>query len=115
MYVLYNRDLELACDESVVRLLGEASKKDYSLMLINMEAKKSGLEPFCNNFSKNAIEERITAIQDVSEMVMREAEASEYDSPYIGTIESTVSKGKIPNVELQSNFGSIGSEVIFNH
>lgn len=27
-----------------------------------MEAKKSGLLPFCNSFSKNAIEERITAI-----------------------------------------------------
>lgn len=31
-------------------------------MLINMEAKKSGLLPLCNNFSKNAVEERITAI-----------------------------------------------------
>lgn len=27
-----------------------------------MEAKKSGLLPLCNNFSKNAVEERITAI-----------------------------------------------------
>lgn len=160
MYLLYNRDIELACDESVVRLLGETSKKEYSLMLIGMEAKKSGLLPFCNNFSKNAVEKRITAImktrktsigliigslaliivmtmlfvtstpkkqmvfvlgrlfvttnQDVSEMVMREAEGSEYDSPYIGTIESTVSKGKEPDTELQSNFGGIGSEIIFN-
>lgn len=31
-------------------------------MLIGMEAKKSSLLPFCNNFSKNAIEERITSI-----------------------------------------------------
>lgn len=160
MYVLYNRDIELACDESVVRLFGETSKKDYSLMLIGMEAKKSGLLPFCNNFSKNAIEERITAImkikkattgliigsvvlvlvtivlfvtstqkekmvfacgrlfvttnQDVSEMVLREAEVSEYDSPYIGIIESTVSRAKEPDMELQSNFGSIGSEIVFS-
>lgn len=62
MYILFNRDIELACDESVVRMFGETSKKDYSLMLINMESKKSGLQTFCNNFSKNAIEERITAI-----------------------------------------------------
>ena len=160
MYVLYNRDIELACDESVVWLFGETSKKDYSLMLIGMEAKKSGLLPFCNNFSKNAIEERITAImkikkattgliigsvvlvlvtivlfvtstqkekmvfacgrlfvttnQDVSEMVLREAEVSEYDSPYIGIIESTVSRAKEPDMELQSNFGSIGSEIVFS-
>ena len=125
-----------------------------------MEAKKSGLLPFCNNFSKNVIEERITAImkikkatagliigsvvlvlvmivlfvtstqkekmvfvcgrlfvttnQDVSEMVLREAEVSEYDSPYIGIIESTVGRAKEPDMELQSNFGSIGSEIVFN-
>ena len=62
MYRLFNRDIELACDESVIRQFGEKSKSAYSLMLINMEAAKSGLLPFCNNFSKNAIEERITAI-----------------------------------------------------
>ncbi len=62
MYTLFNRDIELACDESVIRQFGEKSKSAYSLMLINMEATKSGLLPFCNNFSKNAIEERITAV-----------------------------------------------------
>ena len=62
MYRLFNRDIELACDESVIRQFGEKSKSAYSLMLINMEAAKSGLLPFCNNFSKNAVEERITAI-----------------------------------------------------
>lgn len=62
MYVLFNRDMELACDESVIRTLGETSRSAYSLMLINMEAKKSGLLPLCSNFSKNATEERITAI-----------------------------------------------------
>ena len=65
MYVLFNRDIELACDESVIRQFGEKSKSAYSLMLINMEATKSGLLPFCNNFSKNAIEERITAVMKI--------------------------------------------------
>ena len=63
MYLLFNRDIELACDESVIRQLGEKSKSAYSLMLIDMEAAKSGLLPFCNSFSKNAIEERITAVR----------------------------------------------------
>lgn len=62
MYILINRDIELSCDESVIRKFGETSKSTYAHMLINMEAKKSGLLPFCNNFSKNPIEERITAI-----------------------------------------------------
>ena len=65
MYILFNRDIELACDESVIRQFGEKSKSAYSRMLINMEATKSGLLPFCNNFSKNAIEERITAIMKI--------------------------------------------------
>lgn len=43
MYILFNRDTELACDECVVRQFGEKSKSDYSFMLISMEAKKSGL------------------------------------------------------------------------
>lgn len=62
MYILFNRDMELACDESVIRKSGETSKSAYARILIDMEAKKSGLTPLCNNFSKNAIEERITAI-----------------------------------------------------
>ena len=66
MYILFNRDIELACDESVIRQFGEKSKSAYSLMLINMEATKSGLLPFCNNFSKNAIEERITAVMKIN-------------------------------------------------
>lgn len=65
MYILFNRDLELACDESVIRQLGAASKSAYANVLIDMEAQKSGLMPLCNNFSKNAIEERIRSIMKV--------------------------------------------------
>lgn len=57
-----NRDLELACDEAVVRLLGENKKADYARTLISMEEKKSSLYPLGSSFSKNAIEERIKAI-----------------------------------------------------
>lgn len=63
MYILFSRDIELACDESVIKQFGEKSKSAYSLMLISLEAKKSGLPALCNNFSKNAVEERIAAIQ----------------------------------------------------
>lgn len=62
MYVLANRDMELSCDEAVVRSFGETIKSSYALALINMEEKKSGLIPFYNSFSKNSIEERIGAI-----------------------------------------------------
>jgi YD repeat-containing protein len=62
MYVLANRDLELSCDESVIRLFGENTKSAYARTLISMEETRSGLRPLCNSFSKNAIEERIVAI-----------------------------------------------------
>lgn len=65
MYILSNRDIELSCDETVVRLFGNTTKSAYALTLISMEEKKSSLTPLCNNFSKNAIEERITAIMKI--------------------------------------------------
>ena len=68
MYILFNRDIELACDESVVHRFGEKSKSIYASMLVNMEVKKSGLMPFSNSFSKNAIEERIRAIMKIKKI-----------------------------------------------
>ena len=65
MYLLFNRDLELSCDERVVRQFGIGSRKTYARVLISMEAKRSDLMPFYNNFSKNAIEKRITSIMKI--------------------------------------------------
>ncbi len=61
MYVFFNRDLELSCDDCVVKHFGE-TKAEYAGTLIGMEEKKNYGTPMCNHFSKNAIEERITAI-----------------------------------------------------
>ena len=65
MYILFNRDLELSCDETVVRRFGMDIKSVYATALISMEEKKSGLTPLCNSFSKNAIEERIRATMKI--------------------------------------------------
>lgn len=65
MYILFNRDLELSCDETVVHRFGMDIKSVYATALISMEEKKSGLTPLCNSFSKNAIEERIRAIMKI--------------------------------------------------
>jgi len=61
MYFFFNRDLELSCDDCVVKHFKE-SKADYAGTLIGMEEKKNYSAPLCNHFSKNAIEERIVAI-----------------------------------------------------
>ncbi len=65
MYILANRDIELLCDEAVVRFFGENTKAAYARALISMEETRSGLTPLCSSFSKNAIEERITAIMKI--------------------------------------------------
>lgn len=70
LYILFNRDIELSCDESVVRQFGEISKAAYARTLIAMEEKQNRLTPLCNNFSKNAIEERITAIMKTKKLTL---------------------------------------------
>lgn len=62
MYVLADRDMELSCDEAVIRHMGIHTRAEYARTLISMEERKSGLYPLSSNFGKNAIEERIRAI-----------------------------------------------------
>lgn len=71
MWFLAMRDIELACDETVVRLLGRndpgTTRARYARALISMEESKSGLAPLtlCSAFNKTAIEERIVAIMNI--------------------------------------------------
>ncbi|WP_025026445.1 M56 family metallopeptidase [Caldalkalibacillus mannanilyticus] len=62
MYVLVNRDIELCCDETVMRKLGETKKTAYALTLIELEEKKRYFIPLISGFSRNALEERIVSI-----------------------------------------------------
>lgn len=61
-YLLANRDIELSCDEAVLREQGADARAAYARTLIHLEEHKGGFVPIGNNFSKNAIEERIVAI-----------------------------------------------------
>lgn len=70
MYSLLNRDIELICDETVIKRLGEKNKSSYAHTLIDMEVQKAGLMSLCNNFSKNATHERIGAIMRIKKMTM---------------------------------------------
>lgn len=63
LYVLANRDIELACDEAVVRLLGQPAA--YARTLLRMEETKAGCRPLYSHFSQNAIEERIKTIMNM--------------------------------------------------
>lgn len=61
MYFRANRDLELACDEAVVRTLGLDSRKGYAYALLS--AAESVFSPLCLTYTtKSHMEERIRAI-----------------------------------------------------
>ncbi len=62
LYVQVNRDLELSCDEAVVRLFGEKDRSAYARALIRIEEQACGFLPLCSYFTKNPLEERIEAI-----------------------------------------------------
>ena len=62
MFILVNRDLELTCDEMVIRRFGAETKTAYAYTLISMIEQRSKFAPLYNGFSKNAAEERIISI-----------------------------------------------------
>lgn len=62
MAALINRDLELACDECLIRHFGGGERKSYAMTLLSMEERRGAAAPFGSYFSKNATEERINAI-----------------------------------------------------
>lgn len=62
MYLFANRDLELACDEDVLRRMGEQNRRPYALALIELEEKKHRFVSLYSNFSRNGMEERIVSI-----------------------------------------------------
>lgn len=61
MYRLYNADMELWCDEAVIKKFGAKSKASYARALINIEEMK-GFAPMVSFIRKNAVEKRIISI-----------------------------------------------------
>lgn len=68
MYILFNRDIELVCDECTVKNLGISNKADYALTLIGMEEKKAGLTRLYSGFGNNSIKERIVSVMKIKKI-----------------------------------------------
>ena len=62
MTALANRDMELACDEAVLRALGADCRKAYARTLLSMAARSPGPAPLCSGFARSSAESRIRAI-----------------------------------------------------
>lgn len=67
MYFLANRDIELACDERVIRRLNPSGRTNYAHTLLDMAERGAVPMPITSGFGKNAIEERILAIVDAKD------------------------------------------------
>lgn len=67
MYYLFNRDIELSCDECVLHNTRE-DRSSYAMALIHMEEKRTYTAPLFSHFSENAIEERIVAIMKMQKI-----------------------------------------------
>lgn len=75
MYFLFNRDLELWCDERVVRGSG-GSRQEYALTLLSMaENRRMGFQTGLG-FGKNAVKERIIAVMNCQKTTARVALAA---------------------------------------
>ena len=63
MYIFANRDIELCCDETVVRSTGERAKPVYAMTLLDLEDRRGLQWDLCANFfNGNTVEERIISI-----------------------------------------------------
>lgn len=62
MYVVANRDIELSCDEIVLKALDKKSSANYAMTLINAADSQNQLAMLHSGFAKHALEERVKAI-----------------------------------------------------
>lgn len=62
MYILANRDIEMYCDNSLLRAQGGGRKAWYASMLLDLEEARTVPAPLVSHFGRNAIEERVGAI-----------------------------------------------------
>ena len=64
MYVLINRDIELECDEMVLRRAGGDGRADYARVLVEWEAARPGSYLLASHLMQNFMEERIRNIMN---------------------------------------------------
>ncbi len=64
MYLFFDRDIELSCDERVLEIYGEKQKKKYAETLLDLAETQYQWSLFLNGFGKSAIQERIVAIMN---------------------------------------------------
>lgn len=111
MYVLFNRDLELICDECTVKKSGLNTKAEYALALIAAEEKKAGITPFVSGFGKNSVKERIAAIMKIKKTsVLAAAAAIILTVGVSAAFATTAADIKSENTDIEEEFSDIEYE-----
>lgn len=64
LYLMFSRDMELACDEKVICSLEEAERQQYAMTLLALAEKNTAFQMLYSGFGKNAVSERIKAIMN---------------------------------------------------
>lgn len=67
MAFLACRDMELACDEAVVRAVGGENRKLYADLLVELEAKRAGIHLLTSGFGQSLMKERVLHIMNKKE------------------------------------------------
>lgn len=112
MYLLFNRDIELSCDETVLNLLGRNKRSDYALALIDMEEQKGGFASFASGFGRNAIEERIRAIMKMKKASLITILAAVVVVACVSILFATSAKNNPIDTELPSSESETVSGVV---
>lgn len=68
MYVCSNRDIELACDEKVIRQVGEVDREGYANVLISLASEEVVGKAVYSGFAGSAIKKRIMMIMGYRNM-----------------------------------------------
>lgn len=112
MYLLANRDIELACDEAVVR--SGASRRDYALALLRLEEERGRGFLSGSSFSRNALEERIEAIMKLKKISLTAVVAVLVAMSAATTVFATgapASKGEAQTGYVYDHFQAVEDEI----
>ena len=111
MYALANRDMELACDEAVVR--SGADRREYALALLRLEEPRGGAALSGSYFSKNPLEERIRAIMKMKKVSLAALLAVLVVMSIATTVFATSAPGKAPEASgAEIDFGIQPKQIV---
>ena len=108
-YVLFNRDVEILCDDRVIKIIGIKKKKEYALTLVDLAEMKNSFFQISNAFGKNAIKERVTLIMKKRKTtLMGIAVASLL---VVGSLSVFAKAYQVPNVDTDKKMDSNAQDI----